>query len=398
MPERSSPLPFNPSVLTWARQRSGLSIEDAADALNVPVDKFRDWESGRRSPTVKQARNLAHLYGRPFLEFFAKTTPSVAAVALVPDFRFHREPPSEKEASALREVQEWAEEQRRNALSLLKDLGEEPIRIFSQLRFSVSDDVDSAAETARKVISFSIDAQLELKSQIRYQLPNILRAAIEKVGVLVLKRSDIGKLRTRGICLYADPMPVIVFGSEAPSAQAFTISHEFGHVLLGESGISGTPRFGKDVRSHVKAVESWCNRFAAAFLIPEINLRNLVRRPSRPSATFDDNQLSQLANAFAVSRHAMLIRLVNLGYVEAAFYWKQKRPVFLKEEAEYKGFARAPYYGSRYVNSNGRFYTSLVLDAWGSGRISSHNAAEFMGISNLEHLRDIRDNFGRLDA
>ena len=32
-------------------------------------------------------------------------------------------------------------------------------------------------------------------------------------------------------------------------------------------------------------------------------------------------------------------------------------------------------------------------EAWSSGRITNHNAAEYMGIKNFEHLYAIRDNF-----
>ena len=90
----------------------------------------------------------------------------------------------------------------------------------------------------------------------------------------------------------------------------------------------------------------------------------------------------------------MLIRLVDLRYVTPSYYWEVKRPQFLEEEANYRGFGRAKYYGTRYVNSLGEFYTSLVMQAWSAGRITNHNAAEYMGIKNLAHLKDIKANFG----
>jgi hypothetical protein len=39
-------------------------------------------------------------------------------------------------------------------------------------------------------------------------------------------------------------------------------------------------------------------------------------------------------------------------------------------------------------------YTGLVLEAWSSGIITNHNAAEFMGIKNIAHLEEIRSRFG----
>ena len=89
----------------------------------------------------------------------------------------------------------------------------------------------------------------------------------------------------------------------------------------------------------------------------------------------------------------MLVRLVELGYVKAEYYWAVKRPEFDNQEAEYKGFGRAKYYGSRYRNELGDHYTGLVLSAWDSGKITNHNAAEFMGVKRLAHMNDIRSEF-----
>ncbi|MBZ0325293.1 MAG: hypothetical protein K8F57_03780, partial [Alphaproteobacteria bacterium] len=109
--------------------------------------------------------------------------------------------------------------------------------------------------------------------------------------------------------------------------------------------------------------------------------------------SFDSGRLTELAGIFGISRHAMLIRLVRLRYVRASFYWNTMRPIFLAEEAAYTAHGRSAYYGKRYVNSRGLFYTGLVLEAWGAGLITGHNAAEYMGINNLAHLKDIREDF-----
>ena len=90
----------------------------------------------------------------------------------------------------------------------------------------------------------------------------------------------------------------------------------------------------------------------------------------------------------------MLIRFVHLRYVKAAYYWNVKKPRFDKVEEDYKGGGVAPYYGTRYRNKQGDLYTSLVLDAWSMGRITGHHAAEYMGIKNIQHMFDIRNNYG----
>lgn len=388
-------LPYNPDVFLWARERLGLSVEAAARKVQVGADRITDWEAGKRKPTVRQARKLAKTYGRPFLEFFANERPNVPEVQLVPDFRLHRVPPSPSDTLALKQVQRWAEEMRLNALDLYDLIQEEPPNFPDDLFCSVIDDVEQKAELARQIMEFSLSGQLSMLSSEERLLPSILRKHFERMGILVLRQNEMTKNRARGICLYAEPLPVIVFGKEQPTAQAFTLLHELGHVMLKASGISGAPRFGGGNPTPMKRIEGWCNRFAAAFLVPSSALADQFAMPKQPLPSIDDHMLRKLARYFSISRHAMLIRLVHLGYVDSSYYWKNKREVFIQEEEDYEGGGRSQYYGTRFLNSVGSLYTGLVLEAWESGRITNHNAAEFMGITtNLSHLNDIRDNFG----
>jgi len=388
----SKALPFNREVLRWARNRLRYDFDVPAKRLNVPPDRIAAWEDGNGTPTVIQGRKLAALYDRPFLEFFSDTIPELAPTSLVPDFRFHSGVTPDREAVALLEIHRWAEEQRLNALDLLELVGDEPPAFPERLYASIDESVDSAAARAREIIDFTIDRQFSLNARERDQLPNYLRKTFEQCGILVLRQTGLDKLRTRGICLFATPVPIIVYGSEAPGAQAFTLVHEFAHILLKQSAISGLPRFGRSAGA--KKIEGWCNNFAAAFLIPRDAIEADMGAQPKMADALPDDLLAGLAKKYAVSRHAMLIRLVGLQFVKPAFYWFKKRPEFLQEESEFESFGRPSYYGSRYRSSRGDFYTGLVMEAWTSGSITNHNASEFMGIENLTHLYDIRSNFG----
>ena len=215
---------------------------------------------------------------------------------------------------------------------------------------------------------------------------------MERLGILVLKDSKLSKYGVRGLTLFTQPLPVVVYGAEAPTAQCFTLAHELGHIALQQSAISGPPT-AQDARSEAERSEKWCDEFAGAFLVPAGALALIWAKPNEPQAQIGDDHLRQLANTFSISSHAMLIRLVHLGYVQRGYYWNVKRPDFLREEEEYKGGGRPAYYASRFRSSYGDLYTGLVLEAWSNGRITNHNAAELMGTKSLSHLFDIRDNF-----
>jgi len=369
--------------------------EDAAHKSRVSVEKIHDWEDGSDIPTVPQARKLASIYGRPFLEFLFPDVPILPEPRLAPDFRFHRVGPSDTEEVALKGVQEWAETQRQNALDLYAEIGETPLEFPKEIKATMRDSATECAGLAREFIGLTIDTQTSLNSRNRHTFPNILRKHFEAIGVLVFKQSGLSSTRTRGICLYADVLPIIVFGNESPGAQAFTLSHEFAHVVLGESALSGSPRPGALAGSSGKKVEIWCNNFAAAFLMPERHVRASEFAPNTRAASISDFALDKLAKQFAVSQHAMLIRLTNIGLVDIAYYWRVKRPQFLAQESSYTGGGRSVYYGSRFRNQLGDRYTGLVLEALETGRIGHHNASEFMGIKNVRHLLDIQEHFAR---
>lgn len=382
---------LNPSMLKWAREWRGRTLEAAAAKVGKTPEQVSGWENSVGSPTVRQARILADYYGRSFLEFFLPQPLVPPLEPLVPDFRLSVRgavPPARWE---LHEVQRWAATQRVNALDLYDELGDAPRAIPADLFATIGEDPEEFARRSREALAFPIQSQISLGKSGADRLPNILRHHFESVGILTLRRTDLKDLGVRGICLAIFPLPVIVFGNESPAAQSFTLAHEFAHVLLKKSAITG----GRVAEYEPQPIERWCDRFAASFLMPAEQIEAVFdSRPSHPREAIEDDELKRLADIFRVSPHAMLIRLVQLSYVGSPFYWDIKKPEFDAAERQFRSFARSSFYGSRYRSSLGDLYTGLVLEAWSNGRITNHNAAEYMGIKNLTHLHDIRDHFG----
>lgn len=386
-------IPFNPVMIRWAREWNQYSFEDVAKHLNIKPEKIQSWEIGDKTPTVGQARKFAEFCHRSFLELFRDQPPPEEKLSVVPDFRLHKDQVDPHESRELKFIQAWAEEQRLNALDLFEIVGDVVPPAFPTTLFATTqDDVEFLTTLVRDEANFSIDDQLALKSIERHKFPKLMRNALERLGILVLKESQLSKYGVRGLCIFASPLPVIVYGAEAPAAQAFTMAHELGHIILKQSAISGPPS-AQDDATPEKQIERWCDKFAAAFLVPSGSLNDIWTKPNSPLAEIGDDQLSNLARRFSVSQHAMLLRLMQLGYVENDFYWKIKRSQFLKQEANLKSGGRSDYYGSRYKSSLGDMYTGLVLEAWNADNITNHKAGEFMGIKNLRHLNDIRDKF-----
>lgn len=377
----------NPAMLKWAREWRGRSIEEVAHRLKKEPEKIEEWEKGASFPTAKQARSLADFYDRPFVEFFLDEPPKLQEPESVVDYRMHRDAEQDTHNWELKEARRWAEEIRDSYIFLRNELGyadkELPPKLFSNLE----EDEEIVAERVRELLGFSIHQQLSMRKADMIYLPNLLRDALDKIGILALKRSEILKFRVRGICLFHQKVPVIVYTAEAPTAQAFTIAHELGHVCLQLSGVTGF----RSKENLENKIERWCDRFAAAFLMPRTQVTALIGPPpDQPASSISDETIERMADIFRVSRHAMTIRLVALRYVSAQYYWEIKFPQFREEERNFKSRARPRYYGTRYKNAVGDGYTGLVIEAWRSGNITNHNAAEFLGIKNFSHLYDIQ--------
>jgi Zn-dependent peptidase ImmA (M78 family) len=381
---------LNPKVLRSAREWRGRTVEEAAEKINKRPEDVIAWETNAGAPTVRQARILAEFYGRAFLEFFLPELPVVPLPALVPDYRMQAGVPPPTDNRELQALQQWAETQRLNALDLFDELGEQAPQIPQTLFKTLSSDASEATKAAREALKFSIQDQIRLTKSQADGLPNILRRKFETLGILTLKHTDLKDFGVRGICIADFPLPVIVFRNEAPSAQAFTLAHELAHVITKQSGITG-PR---SVEYDGSPVEKWADKFAAAFLMPAEQIEAVFDdRPALPADVISDEHLNRLAEIFRVSPHAMMIRLVHLGYVRSSYYWQIKKPQFDADEREYRSYGRSRYYGSRYKSRLGDLYTGLVLEVWSTGKITNHNAAEYMGIKNISHLNDIRDHF-----
>lgn len=392
--EKKPIIPISSKMLSWARENAGVSVEAAAKRAGVKPDRVADWErpESEIKPTVRQARELARLYGREFIEFFRAEPPPEIEPSAIADFRLHRGAEDPSELREMREIRIWAEAQRENALTLFSDIGDDVPEFPEKLFVPLGSDVEAAALSAREVMGLKLDELAGLKTADRKEIPNILRQRIESLGVLCLKHTQLHRLGARGFCIATFPLPIVVFGTEAQTAQSFTLLHEFGHVMLKSSAISGPiNRSGKSEQE--SEIEAWCDQLAAAFMMPKDIVLALVPKPKAPAASIDDGHLAFIAGYFGISPHAALIRLLELEYVDPKFYWGVKKAQFEAEEAAYKAFGRATYYGSRYRNALGDLYTGLVLEAWGSGKITNHHAAEYMGISNLAHLKDIREHF-----
>lgn len=147
--------------------------------------------------------------------------------------------------------------------------------------------------------------------------PVNVRRLAEKLGIEV-QDEDLEPHVSGLIVRQPERTVIAVNERHHPNRQRFTIAHELGHYMLHSGGsvfIDSSPVFFRreDVSSRgVNPEEIQANQFAAELLMPEQEIRELVREPID---AFDDIALRRLAAYFDVSIQAVTIRLVNLRLI-----------------------------------------------------------------------------------
>jgi Zn-dependent peptidase ImmA (M78 family) len=308
---RSIEVPVTPSVIRWAIDESGYSPDDLAYALGVGSTILDEWATGVSKPTLTHARKLAAKLHRPFAAFLLPAAPENRPLSV--EFRHplgERRELNPNERRYLRRAVRFQE----MLAWLVRELEIEEPRIPTA---SVSDDPVSVAASARSVLGVTTSAQREWAN------PSVAfdkwRAALENAGQIVFLFS-LGKDSSQGFSLWDRFAPVVAVNSAwNEPARIFTLLHEVGHLITRTSSACLEPT---RTKSRTDPVERWCERFAAAVLMPASDVESTLRRNGwRPGTRIGSLGIAKnVATLYKVSLRAAVIRIIELGAADWALY------------------------------------------------------------------------------
>jgi Zn-dependent peptidase ImmA (M78 family)/transcriptional regulator with XRE-family HTH domain len=367
-----------PAMLVWARETASLTQEEVAHALGVPVERIEEWEKGADSPTVNQLRRVAERCKRPLSVFYLPEPPR--------DFQalrdFRRLPGVHGKFSPQLAYEVRAAYGRRLvALDVLSDLGEAPAELG--IKASVSDNPETVAVRLRERLGLTLPQQIRFNDHFRGW-----RDAIETAGILVFvlagAHHQVELEEMRGFAIAEEPLPVIVVnGKDRTPGKVFTLLHELAHVALGQSAIENDVEADDALPEPDRAVERFCNRLAAAVLMPREALlaEAIVIAKRERNARWSNEEILALARHYGVSREALLLRLVELGRANVAFYQAMRREYARQleetEEPEASGFAPYRY---QVLGHLGRGFARLVLQGYHNNRLTLSTASGYLGV------------------
>lgn len=358
---------INPTILTWSRERAGLSPEDVAKKLPTNPDRVLEWEAGESKPTFKQAQHWASIAHVPFGFLFLKEPPAESLP--LPDLRtlggVAPEHPSLNLLDTVKDVlrkQDWY-------LEYLQNQDSDPLPFVG--KFTTQAPVKEVVADIRLTLGVNPEAsRLNYDAYVR-----TLIDAAETSGILVMRsgialgnthrKLDVAEFRGFAISNMLAPV-VFINSADADTARLFTLMHELAHIWIGSSGVSD----GSTPNGHREEV--FCNAVAGEFLAPE----NTFRKLWNSNLDWHGN-LAPLAARFHVSTLVIGRRARDLGYIsndQYSAYYRQVLRAFQDKDG-----GGGDYYRTATAKNSSRFSRAVLTEAM-SGRMLLRDAGRLLGV------------------
>lgn len=347
-------IPLTGSVLDWALHDAGWSTQDAAAALEVQPSTLTAWVKESDKPNRGQFRRLAKLLNRPESFFFLPAPPqsqTFEGVAYRTLGNAEAQPSAEtrdglSQAQRAQALAEWLNDKLKHTPA-------------SMPRVSASSDKPAGA--ARKLaewLSWDLENQTSA-SATDTSAAKALREALQLNGLIVMHLT-LEKDIVRGFSLSSSSAPLIAVNTrDHTRARLFSYVHELAHLAIHDSSICLT-------RNDL-GVERFCNRVAAAFLMPADAFRDYKARRWGSGYIDTEEQIIGLRNYFKVSLQAAAIRAEHLDLARPGLY----EELFPRSDEKSRGGAYQP--------GNERTRPVIRYDQYGSRLMRDLLAAERSG-------------------
>ena len=351
----------NGDVITWARERAGLSPEEAAQKF----PKIAAWEAGTASPSYPQLESMADEFRIPIAVFFFPERPNVPRIEetfrTLPDTEFARLP---------RRVQYLLRKAKAFQLGLHElTQGRNPAErlITRDVEFTARMSTDTMAARVRDYLGVSLDQQTAWRDAD--EALKEWRQALYRVGIFDNKDA-VREESFSGFSLYDDVFPIIyVNNSAAKTRQIFTLFHELGHLLFHTSGIDPLDDvYVERLPERPRHIEVLCNRFAAQFLLPEAAFEAAFagQRPTEQMA-------EMLAGRFHVSREFIFRKFLDRNLITREDYGRAARRWAAQKQ---EGSGGNPYWSK--LAYLGRDYVALAFNQYHQNRIDETQLGEYL--------------------
>ncbi|WP_434923229.1 ImmA/IrrE family metallo-endopeptidase (plasmid) [Glutamicibacter sp. PAEs-4] len=376
------------NVLEWAISDAGLNRAQVVASLDSGLDLS---QSEDNTVWISEAdlRKIASATRRP-LHFFALASPPPSSKKTV-SVNFRAPASNDGSPRALNSEERFAVRQAKRrqdiASKLSHKLGEKPVQL---LELKSDESPASAAQKAAKWLEWDLKKNRK-KLNSKNKVFVALRTSLADHGILTnLVKVDGDSFR--GFSLHHEYAPLIFINAslKSPAARSFTLLHELAHLLMGIDKACAR----HDLQSRTSD-EAWCNRFAAAFMMPAEDVKNYLQKYPKKDfvASGDLETLRLVSNYFRTSYFSAAIRLKELGLANEALV-KSVSGSFQEEEKP--GRAPGKTRPELRLAEFGSVFTRLVDQGLEQASVSEVEARKLFRVDKDE-LRTLR-SLGQVPA
>lgn len=360
-------VPINPVLLSWAMETSQLKPQDIAKVTRRTPETVMGWLEGSTQPTKTDVQKFGKLLGRSSHFFLLNYIPEDAAIS--PKFRKSVRGESGEPAKELASVRRANRYQRVIRSAVANEMTVKlPARVAS---------AEAYAQIMRDFLGWDTRAK-QIDATSKSATFRNLRTTLESAGLSVVYL-QMGEDNCRGFSLPDPHAPLIAINAsyKSPALKSFTVLHELAHIAAGESSIC---------RFEDTTEERWCDSFAAAFLLPDSEVRSYFATKKWHDVQVHelDTKVRLVAQRFRSSWTSAAIRLRDLGLAGQAVVDE----VFSRnyDMAELPGFARG---GGRRtpairLDEFGETYARAVLSLNASERLSEYDTQKYLNVDRKQ--------------
>ncbi|GHG76923.1 transcriptional regulator [Alishewanella longhuensis] len=327
-----------------ARTAAGLSMQALGDIVGISANMVKKYEHNQSMPSSGVLLKLAAALSVRSEYFFRPAQETLGEV----EYRKKASAP----AKLLKKIESDVIDQAERWLALKNVWPNFPISDFDyHPDMSVVSSLAAIEQVAAKVRS---DWQLGMNP-----LPDLIDL-LESKGILVIVSNVPQADKFDGLQAKISGMPIVVVSAHWPGCrQRFTLAHELGHLIL------------HGLLDDSIDEEMACNRFASAFLLPDIGL---YQHLGEQRSNIDAKELYFLKHEYGLSMAACLYRSADLGVISE----EKKRQIFI--QFSQNGW-RKQEPGKPYPQEQTQLFEQLVYRALAEGILSESKAAELLQIS-----------------
>lgn len=331
-----------------ARLMKGMTQDEVVAALGETLSKnaLSRYERGDMMPRYHILLALSRVFGVQLEYFFRPFTVEIS------DFEYRTKedmPSMEREQLRLEVITVMERRLQTEELLGLEQHFVNPLQDFPAIKNA--DDIEKAAMQLREAWQIGQHGMLNIYGMLEHFGIKVVELTANEVfdGM----KATINK-----------QVPVIVVNTAMTiERRRYTVLHELAHLLL---------TF--DEALEPKKVESLCNIFPGAVLLPADTYRELI---GAPRETVSLQELIPIKNQFGISLQALVYRAARLKFISQATVDRFVK--FIETNKKEEGLGG--YYGNEVADR----FEQLVVRACHQHRITRSRAAELLGIEE-KHL------------